>query len=314
MLKILRPTFILCLIVLLIACSGDVVLLQNLDQKNTNDILVMLAKSGITAKKKIVEKQQEVSFSILVDAADEQHARELLVSNHLPREKELGLSGICKDAGMIPTPKTEKCREMLATKGEIINSLQTIPSVVSADIVLNVPDKEDFPDPNLPQKRPTASVVLQIANDASPDVVTEAKVQQFVANAVTGMDLRDVTVIISRVTNAIPSAAAVDDMNPQSTSVAGAVSAETMAPENMVSIGGMMMDAASAQRFKIFAVCFLIFFVILSGILIGVLLKLAQMRQRKGSSSGSDKPALPEKTRMDQLVAETENQDMPQGG
>ncbi|MBX7149080.1 hypothetical protein K1X76_08330 [bacterium] len=269
-----------CLAVLLFiaACNEQVTLVQDLDQKNTNAILFVLAKNGISAQKQVVEKQQEKSWVVTVASGDEVRAREILMMNQLPKERQLGLSGVCKDAGLIPTPKTEKCRELLALKGEIINSLESIQGVVSADVVLNVPEKEDFPDENAPPKRPTASVVIEVSAEFGKNI-TESKVQQFVANAVTGMDVRDVAVIIS-----MPG----QKKDTPTDTTAQIETGDKVSPENedvvqsadMTSVGGLSMDEASAKKFKIIAVFFLFVFVLLSAGLIAVLFQMARLRQK----------------------------------
>lgn len=307
----------------LVLCVGssctELPLVQELDQQDANEIMVILSRNGITARQESVPKQQETSWSIYVSKADEQRAREILVANYLPRKKELGLSGICKEAGMIPTPKTEKCREMLALKGEIINSLESIPGVVNADVVINIPDKEDFPDEDTPLKRPAASVVVQIGDSASGDnLVTESKVQQFVANAVQGMDMRDVAVIISRVGYLPVLPEAEDDTNVgenvappsgESDDASGTVPAEEETTE-WISIGGMTIEAGSAAKLKAIVAFFLLFFILLAGGLIYVVFRLARLRQRAASVGlgGGGPPQIAEKAAMDRLVEQTGQQ------
>lgn len=300
----LRVTITLFLVLGLMGCSKEV-LLQHLDQKDANDIIVMLSKNGITAEQKAIEKQQEVTWSLSVAKGDVDDARRLLVENNLPRQKELGLSGICKESGLIPTPKMEKCRELLALKGEIINSLQSIPTIVDADVVINMPDKEDFPDENNPPQRPTASVVVQVDDSVQGKLlIDESKIQQFVANAITGMDMRDVAVIISgggvsadpQAVSLEPIAAAVDE------------EAETLSgfSGELVSVVGLNMESQSVKKFKIILSALLAFFVIISASLILVLLKLAQTRrQTENLLPVPATPALPEKVSMDRLVEES---------
>ncbi len=282
--KFKKQIVLMALVCVLAACQ-QIAVLEELDQKNANDVLVVLSKNGIKAEKKSVTKQQVTSWQILVDSGDQALARELLAENNLPRQRELGLSGVCKDAGLIPTPKTEKCREMLALKGEIINSLQFIPGVMSADVVINMPDKQDFPDENVAPQRPAASVVLQVGNMPDPEMFTEAKIQQFVANAVTGMDMRDVVVIISRT---VMTAA------PEVVSNIAAVSVPTVTevdPEivdsieegaESASVLGLKMDQDSVGQFKLLAILVLAIFVILSAVMVYAFLKNARFRQQRG--------------------------------
>ena len=293
------------LVLFLMACQESV-LLQGLDQKNANDVLVMLSKNGVKATREAVTKQQQTTYTLKVDSADWARARELLVVNNLPREKELGLSGICKDAGLIPTPKTEKCREMLAIKGEVINSLQSIPGVVSADVVLNIPDKQEFADENTPQQRPTASVVVQVGNWADQEVFSESKIQQFVANAVSGLDTRDVAVIISRI--GLPADKGWDGSHDGSVTeldseevIAGEEESDSESGSD-VTVGGLSMDSASAAKFRLIASGVLIVFVLLAGALIFMLIKMVKNRQSSQVVTTALKPVLPEKNDMDQLV------------
>jgi len=265
-------------------------IVHDLTERDANEIVVLLARNNIPATKIKEVKNQEVVWSITVSESDDMQARSILVSNNLPRIRHGGLEGICKDAGLILTPKTEKCREILAYKGEIINSLESIPGVVSADAVLNVPDKEEFPDENMPVPRPTASITIQYLKDANIQTrLTEGKVQEFVANTISGLDARDVTVIISFLEQKMYKTAE-GDMN----NIEGAKTPETItkidtgekseldeADETpMVSIGGIVMDEASAKKFKLIAGVFLGMLLLLAGAFIFALLRMSKMRKQ----------------------------------
>lgn len=297
LIKIL-PLFFL---VLFAACQKNI-LLQELSQRDANEAQVLLAKNGIQTHKEAATVQQKTTWTIYVDSGDEEAARELLAAHHLPREKELGLEGMCKDSILIPSPKAEKCRELLGLKGEIINSLESLPGVVDAEMVINIPDKEDFPDENIPQPRPTASIIVQFEVSEGQPVLTEERVQRFVANAIVGMDMRDVTVILSQ--NApSPTDAVITATDPV---VKDKAPDQQEVTNDLTSIGGLQMDDSSAQRFKVMAVLFLAFFVILSVALILVLLKIARMRQKAPvSPTAANQVALPERAQMDQLIEET---------
>lgn len=285
----------------LLACQKNV-LLNDLEQRDGNEILVLLAQNGISADKEAITAQQKTTWTLYVSSRDEQRARELLVHHHLPKSRELGLEGICKESGMIPTPKTEKCRELLAIKGEIINSLRSIPSVVSADVVINIPDKEEFPDPNAPQPRPTASVIVQVKPMVGVDELTEAQIQRFVANAITGMDLRDVAVIIGRLNP--PAVIRVDGVSVVDSDVAQDAEITDEEPDQIPEEA----SETAVTKFRTVVILFLIFFILISGALIILLIRMARMRQKgtgaKVGAVGMPNPALPERTQMDQIVEE----------
>jgi len=267
----------------LVACN-DIAIVHDLNERDANEILVLLSKNNIKATKQKEIRNQDVFWIISTPPSDELQARSILVSNNLPRIRQGGLEGICKDTGLILTPKTERCRELLAFKGEIINSLESIPGVVSADVVLNIPEKEDFPDENQPQPRPTASVTLQYLADANVKTrLTEGKIQEFVANSITDLDSRDVTVIISYFEQKI------DDSGMQSDNAADNTNKQTdetmttddaTMPQDFVSIGGIRMDENSAKKFKTIAVLFLIVLLLLAVGFIYALLRMSRLRRQ----------------------------------
>jgi type III secretion protein J len=269
--------FWLCLTV---ACeqfgSGTITIVHDLQERDANQILVILSKSGLHAEKVKEEHNQEISWSVTVGKDDGQAARDILVANNLPKVRQMGLEGICKDAGLILTPKTEKCREILAYKGEIINSLESIPGVVSADIVLNVPDKQDFPDENAPPPRPTASVTLLYLPSDTSSKLTEAKIQEFVGNAVSELDPRDVAVVISTLAATAKTSpdVAVEVKTDKTKSVA------EDDDEVSASVLGLKMDEASAKKFKVLTGLFLVVFMVLAGAFIFVLMRMAKLRKQ----------------------------------
>lgn len=173
-------------------------LYHGLSEEEANEILVVLNSQGIDATKVQEVKQQEVFWTIQVDPKRINDAQRVLVDHNLPRKKELGLSGVYKEKGLIPTPDEQKARYLLALKGEIINSLKEIPDVVDADVVLNIPTPDEFASPTAKEKRPTASVVVKARpTDTAQEALSEAKIQQHVANTVENLNPRDVSVIIT---------------------------------------------------------------------------------------------------------------------
>lgn len=303
-----------------VACK-EVVLLENLSQHDTNEVMVVLAQNGIKPIKESIIKQQETTWTIKVKEEDEEFARALLVENRLPKKVHEGLQGVCKETSMIPTPAIEKCQKMLALKGEIINALTKLPGVVNADVVLNIPDKQEFHEIGVEPKRPTASVVVEMGGvQVQSSLLTESKIQHFVANTVTGMDPRDVAVIIS-----VPPIKKPDDQssgsNPMVISSTNNPSQSDIGIDD-VGMGkeiifGVELDQASAKKFKLIGIVLLVFFIFLSIGLIFLLLRMSKLRQQLPETEADDpnsmyappRDSLPEQTEMDQLVEDTSMND-----
>jgi type III secretion protein J len=264
----------LCLLFLLVltAC-GKEILYQDLEERDANEILVVLYKHGIDAFKLKQEGTQEVAYMVQVPRDKIQDARRILVENNLPRKKELGFSGICKEKGLIPTPEEEKCRKLLALKGEIINSLERVPGVIDADVVLNIPEVSEFASEDQAKKRPTASAVIRVKKGDVGYDVREGNIQRFISNTVENLDPRDVTVIISYVESP-QEILAKGPQNPSEVSEGTAGEGEPLA-----TIAGLTLEQDSLKRFKIYAIVFLVVLIGISIALILNVIKLTRMRQ-----------------------------------
>lgn len=284
-----KSFLVLCCLVILVSCQ-EVAIVHDLDERDSNEIIVLLARNNIAATKVKEERNQEIFWNIHVDPDNEMRARSILVANNLPKVRQGGLQGICENTSMIVTEETEKCRKLLAFKGEIINSLESIPGVVSADVVLNIPDKEEFPDEDTAVARPTAAVTIKYLTDANVKTsLNEGKVQEFVANSITGMDARDVSVIISYLEQKIESTIIPTEQQADSKSVENDVIktvpetdqvTDDESDEDLVSVAGIMMDERSAQKFKIVAGIFLVMLLLLSFAFIFALFRMARLRKQ----------------------------------
>ncbi|OVE81487.1 hypothetical protein BVY03_03630 [bacterium K02(2017)] len=275
-----------CICLMVTACESAAIV-HDLNERDANEIIVLLARNDINATKEKEVRNQDIYWIISVNTENEMAAQRILVANNLPKIRQGGLKGICEDTGPIVTEETEKCRKLLAYKGEIINSLESVPGVVSADVVLNIPEKIDFPDENTTIDRPTAAVTIKYLTDANVRTeLTEGKIQQFVANSITGLDARDVSVIISYLEQTIKELGLDPDKIKGPTTQQDPNIATnnndglTNLPNDLVSVGGIMMDSTSAKKFKIIAAIFLVLLLLLAAAFIYALYKMSQLRKQ----------------------------------
>lgn len=282
------------LLILTFASCGGMTLYQNLGEDDVNEMLVLLNENNIKATKKKEVRQNETFYSVVVANKDVAKARGLLMQHNLPRRRELGLTGVYKEKGLIPTPDEQKARYILALKGEIINSLERIPDVVDADVVLNIPTKDEFSTAeDRAKQRPTASAILKLKpSETGIPSLTEAKVQEFVANSVEGMSPRDVTVVLSY----IPSAAGA--IRPGEVMTLPPKGAEMpqiggISPVMDKELVGLRLDAASKERLKVYLLIFFLFLMILSAGLIISIVQGSRMRRRLAAMEGGQAGKYP---------------------
>lgn len=273
---------------------------HNLIEIEADEILDTLHQNGIEAKKERELNGQDVSWKVSVPAGDLAKARQILIVNNLPRRHELGLSGVYKEKGLIPTPDEQKARYILALKGEIINSLQRIPGVVDCDVVLNVPTESEFSDLDPVKKKPTASVVVKTRNDELvAQTVTEGKIQRFVANTVPNLDPNDVTVIVTRAdTGASPIPLQGPSPAPSPAVSAPPVPGEEESPlmaaqpSDSIELAGIRMDPDSVGRFKTYIIGLLSLLVGVSVFLLFNIIRLNRMRLKVQKGMRADRPGL----------------------
>lgn len=273
---------------LLVLCAGLVACREtevygDLTQAEANEIVVLLGHKQIPAKIIKTVRQNEATFGVSVASGDVEQARALLREHNLPRPLQPGLKDIFKEAGFIPTPQEQKARMLLALKGEIINSLQKIPDVIEADVLINVPTPNESAAPDQPPLKPSASVVLKVwPSEQSMATLTEAKLQSFVSNAVEQLDPRDVTVIITYI-GAVPAGVAV----PGQTVVAAtkpATETATVASESdgtLVTFAGLALQADSVKRLKWYLGIFLGLLALISLGLVVMVIQTSRLRQQR---------------------------------
>ena len=264
------------LLFLFLAACNQFDLHHHLEEEDADEIMVLLHHNGVDARKEKEMEGQEVHWKVTVPRGALPAARALLVQNNLPRRRELGLSGVYKEKGLIPTPDEQRARFLLALKGEIINSLQKLPGVVDSDVVLNVPTEDQFSLMEGELKRPTASVILRLQPGADANAVTEDKVQRFVANAVPKLDPNDVAVIMTRAGTG--GTIVEGGQSVQTTPAAATVASGPR--EELWMIAGLKMDAASRNRFRLYTLIGLGALMLLSIALIVNVVRLNRLRQK----------------------------------
>lgn len=281
--RIKKTVCLVAFSVILIAGCQQAALHQTLQEIEADEILVLLQQNGIEAKKEKEVSGQDISWKVTVQEREVARARQILIANNLPRRRELGLSGVYKDKGLIPTPDEQKARFLLALKGEIINSLQKIPGIVDADVVLNVPDQSEFSDPDQAKQRPTASVVVRTRNDEwVAQAVTEGKIQRFVANSVPNLDPNDVAVIVTRSDTGIASisGSSATPFGAPQIGVPPAAVEVARGSTDMAELAGLRMDEDSVGRFKAYMIGLLSLLVAVSVFLLMNIIRLNRMRLR----------------------------------
>lgn len=264
----LKKLVLFCLLLLFAGCETNMVIVNDVEEREANEIIVFLASKGIPADKVPSPSTSGAGgqanaiplWSIAVPPSRMTEGMAILNQNGLPRIKGTNLLDLFAKQGLMSSEKEETIRYQAGLAEQIANTIRKIDGVIDADVQLSFPEQQVLPGaPNQPQQKATASVYVKhqgVLDDPNSHLVT--KIKRLVSGAVNGLDINDVTVISDR---------------SRFTDITVAQINEEITPKakEYVSIWSIVMSKASASRFRtiFFSLLVLaIFFAVLAGWLI----------------------------------------------
>jgi len=200
---------------LLTSCESKSIIVNGLDEKEANEILVFLASKNIDATKVQVASEggggggKGLMWNISVSTARANEAMAYLNQAGLPRRRGQNLLGIFSNVGLVPSGMQEKIRFQAGLAEQIASTIRKIDGVLDAEVNLSFPE-EDPLNPGAPKQKVTASVYVRhsgVLDDPNSHLVT--RIKKLVAGSVANLDYDHVTVVgdkakLGEYTNAVP--------------------------------------------------------------------------------------------------------------
>ncbi len=261
-------------------CENNMVIINDVNERDANEIVVFLASKGIPADKTPSASSSPAGasaipkWSIAVPPSQATDAMAILNQNGLPRQQGTNLLDLFAKSGLMSSDKEETIRYQAGLAQQIANMIRKIDGVIDADVQLSFPQEAQtsmMPGTTAaPVQRITASVYVKhqgILDDPNSHLIT--KIKRLVSGSVTGLDVNDVTVISdrSRFTDIT--------LTPQ----IEALEAKT---KEYVSIWSIVMSKTSAGRFR-FIFFLLTVFTLLFAMLLGWMIwKFYPILRRRG--------------------------------
>lgn len=243
-LRTFTRSFLLTLFVFLISCQGNQSIVNNIEERDANEIVVFLASKGINAQK-IQAATEAVGggggaalFDISVDSAQSTEAMALLNRYGLPRRQGTNLLELFAKSGLMSTDREETIRYQAGLAEQLCNTIRKIDGVLDADVQLSFPPSETTPGAAVPKM--TAAVYVKhqgLLED--PNSHMETKIKRLLAGSVSGLDFDQVTVISDRARFADVT------LDPQSELIGG-----KNTPQTYASIWSIVMTKSSLSRFR----------------------------------------------------------------
>lgn len=266
------------MLLVLTGCENNMSIINDVDEREANEIVVFLASRDISATKVPSPStapggtEGAMMWSIHVDAERATEAMALLNQSGLPRKKGTNLLTLFAKQGLMSTDKEETIRYQAGLAEQIANTIRKIDGVIDADVQLSFPAEQAatvIPGQQAPQKV-TAAVYVKhqgVLDDPNGHFIN--KIKRLVAGSVNNLDVNDVTVISDRA---------------RFMDITLAPSGQSMSPQakEYVSIWSIVMNKDSASRFR-----FLFFTLTIAAILFALLLgwmiwKFYPLLRRKG--------------------------------
>lgn len=203
-LRVLTHFFLLIAMVFMTSCESRRTIVNGLDEREANEILVFLSNRNIDAVK--VQAATEGggggggialwNISVTQDQATE--AMALLNQAGLPRKRGQNLLGIFSNVGLVPSGMHEKVRYQAGLAEQIASTIRKIDGVLDSDVQISFPE-EDPLNPTAPKGKITASVYVKhtgVLDDPNAHLMT--RIKRLVAGSINGLDYDNVTVIGDR--------------------------------------------------------------------------------------------------------------------
>lgn len=194
----------LCLVLVLSGCEGSTIIVNELEERYANEIIVFLAGHHITAEKSAHVSgggggNQATTWDVAVKKSEKMRALTLLNNNGLPRRHSQNLLSLFQKQGLVSSEMEERIRYEAGVAAQIASTIRKIDGVLDADIQISFPVPDSMPGQNKIVEPTTASVYVKHQGVLdNPNSHLVLKIKQLVASAIPGLDFDRVTVISDR--------------------------------------------------------------------------------------------------------------------
>jgi type III secretion protein J len=244
---------VLPLLLMLAGCENSRVIVNGVEEREANEIVVFLASRGINAAK-IEAKAAAVGaaagpsvWNIAVPEGMMTDAMAILNQNGLPRKKGTNLLELFAKQGFMTSEKEEAIRYQAGLEQQLANTIRKIDGVLDADVQLFLPEPAAAGGPNQGTLgRATAAIYVKhqgVIDDPNSHLVS--KIKRLAAGSVGGLDINDVTVISDR--------SRFTDVT-----LGTSIEAAPFQPQDYTSIWSIVLSKESVLRFRFLFVSLII--------------------------------------------------------
>lgn len=238
-------------LLLLASCETNQTIVNNLSEREANEIVVFLASKGVEAQKVVapttgVGGGAATASQYMITVASDRAVDAMSILNKvgLPRKKGTTLLELFAKSGLMSSTLEETVRYQAGLAEELKNTIRKIDGVIDADVQISFPNvtgggSAGAPVPGAVQPKITAAVYVKhqgVLED--PNSHIEIKIKRLMSGSVSGLSYDDVAVISDR------SRFADITLTPEGEPIG------PKALQTHVSIWGLVMTQSSSSRFR----------------------------------------------------------------
>lgn len=251
-------------------CETRTTIVNNISEREANEILVLLASKGIPALKiaapaaAVGGGAAQQMWDISVPSAHVTESLGILNQSGLPRAKGTSLLDLFGTPGIVPSDLQDRIRYQEGLSEQLAMTIRKMDGVVDADVQITFPREDEEP-----KKALTASVYIRYRGvlDASNNLLI-TKIKRLVSSAIPGLTVENVTVVADR---ALYSDAGFSEAR-----------GSPLSSQGLVSIWSIVQTKDSTWRFRIIFYTFILVIFILASLLIALLWKFYPVIKDKG--------------------------------
>ncbi len=199
----------LSLLLLFVGCDSSHFVVNDIDEREANEIIVFLASRGIPAQKVAIAQSAAAAasgpsnmWSITVAAKDETQAMALLNQVGLPRRRGTSLLELFAKQGLMSSDREENIRFQAGLAEQLKNTIRKIDGIIDADVQISFPIEDGMEDATTSERAKlpvTAAVyVKHVGAFEDPNNQLETKIKRLLAGSVQGLSFDHVSIISDR--------------------------------------------------------------------------------------------------------------------
>ncbi len=201
--KIKNAAYLVFIVLILQACTSDVILLSKLSENDANEVMGALLSQGIPAKKNSEKKD---GYNIVIQEKAMSRAVAILKSAGLPNRTKVSLGDVFKKEGVISTPLEERARYIYALSQELEHTISQIDNVVLARVHVVLPERVA---PGQPVQPSSAAVFIKHLPELDSDTI-EHRVLAMVSRSIPGLSSKKDQKISVSFVETMPSIGAIE--------------------------------------------------------------------------------------------------------